>query len=361
MVVSPTRTSSESTATRPGVESGARLSAFGALGALPGLVFLLYGLGGVTFAVQAGQAGLPWMAVLSATPTQTLLARGVLPVFTTILLTPLLLVGFVGAQRVEDWWKASMSEHKLARIATGIGGVLSATALVITGAGLAAALLSLILLLADDVVGLWLPGWVRIPMGVVAVIGGGWFAYRLDRQPAGEWNHLTLSAKVFVIVVGALGMVMLILVFPFFLGLLILILTAGSLYFGPRLPNGRFSGRFALSRPFVAFLVVLSLADALTFATTTKLELERVRYGAAPDEAAGLISANAEEVVVAVCLTKGKQVPTGVRLWRVPRSDIKIVKVGGKPFLVEGRTVVTVADVMFGNLSVDRSAPRHCG
>jgi hypothetical protein len=157
---------------------------------------------------------------------------------------------------------------------------------------------------------------------------------------------------------------------PFFAGLLFLVAMAGSLYFRPRIPDGRFSGRFVLSGPFVAFLIVVALADALTFATNAKLELERVGYPAAsdeaaeraaPDEAGGLISASAREVVVAVCVKGGKRPLTGVRLWRVPRSDIKIVKVGGKPFVVEGRAVVTIADVMFGHLSVGRPAPRHCG
>jgi hypothetical protein len=147
---------------------------------------------------------------------------------------------------------------------------------------------------------------------------------------------------------------------PFFVAVWFLIAPAAAWYFRRRVPDAELHRRYALSGPLLAYIAVSSLACALVFATRTALELERVSYRGAPDGTAGLISANAEEVVLAVCLKDRPHRLAGVRLWRVPRTHIRIVKVGGKPFFVDARSVVTLANVVLG-LSVDRESQGRCG
>jgi hypothetical protein len=343
------------------LDRGARESAFGALGALPGIVLLLYALGGLTLAVQAKQAGLPWVGVLGATPTQTLLIRGVLPVFVAVLYTPVFWATLAGLQRLEDWWKPPVSEHKIARIATHVGGVLGSVAVAVLGAVVGMCVAWLLLLVAPASIGLRLPVWVRAPLGIAAVIAGGWFGYSSSRSLGGNWHGLMLFAKVLVVVSGLAEIWILVFELPIFVSLLLVNALGSGLYLRRIFPDGRLSKRRMLSRRFLVVLAMTSLLYALMIGTSSTLELERVSYDKAPDESAGLISAKGEEVVVAICLRDAEGQLYGARLWRVPRADMKIVKVGGAGFLLESRSPASLADVMAGELGAARQAQRRCG
>src|SRR4051794_20296225 len=100
----------------PGDRPRVRLGPVEALASLPGIAIVFYSLGGVTLAVQAKQAGLPWLSVLDATSAKSLLARGVLPVLLGALLVPIMLVLLAAAQRTDDWWKRAR-ERRLNRAA----------------------------------------------------------------------------------------------------------------------------------------------------------------------------------------------------------------------------------------------------
>lgn len=349
----PTRTSFVGNDRRAG------LSSLEALAALPATAALLYGLGGFALAVQAQQAGMPWMAVLTATPTQTLLVGGVLPLFAAIVATPVFVGLLVAIQQASDRWNPGFGERRASRVATRVGNAVASAIWAASGAVLAMYALALCLLLLDDVFGAPLPLWVRLPASIAAAVVGAWFAVACKKSVMADEASRRRTLVIVLCLVAATWLV--IWVLPVFNALMLLVACAAGVYAGRDLQAPRFDRQLLTRGPFLALLGSASLAWTLGIVANTSWQLERVSYSGAPGGSAGLISTTGDDVVMAVCArTRGGR-PAEAQLWRVPRADVKILKVGGEAFRLQGRKTSTLVDVLRADRSAGKDTLGSCG
>jgi hypothetical protein len=259
-----------------------------------------------------------------------------------------------------------MREHKSLRIAKRFASIWGSLLMMALGALLGASVAAALIVSVDAIFDVRPPVWIRFPLGAVAVTIGLVLGYKSRKVLTSDWSGVAAPGKLLLLLMAVAGIVMTVWLLPFFFALWFLLLVGGAEHFTRRLPSGKIDRNVILSPAFIGFIVVISLAIALGSATDTTLTLDRMHYGQKVNgqkvEVAGLISANAEEVVVAVCWKDGKH-QLHPRLWRVPRTQIKIVKVGGDPFVLKGRpeASATLADVVFGDFPAKQGAPTSCG